>query len=92
MTKGELIKELELMSAEIKGILWDYKIEQLDSGDTEDWEFLVNFYSKSNKTKITPHQKRGLIPFIFQANVKLKPSVYEVDFRPHRKLLIGDHQ
>jgi hypothetical protein len=55
------IVRTELMSAEIKGVLWDYKIEQLDSGDGEDWEFLVKFYTKRNKTQIQDYFNRNTL-------------------------------
>ena len=55
------IVRTELMSAEIKGILWNYKIEQLDSGDGKDWEFLVNFYTKKNKTQIQNYFNRNTL-------------------------------
>lgn len=55
------IVRTELMSAEIKGVLWDYKIEQLDSGDGENWEFLVKFYTKKNKTQIQDYFNRNTL-------------------------------
>jgi len=55
------IVRTELMSAEIKGVLWDYKIEQLDSGDGEDWEFFVKFYTKRDKTQIQDYFNRNTL-------------------------------
>jgi hypothetical protein len=55
------IVRTELMSAEIKGVLWDYKIEQLDSGDGKDWEFLVSFFTKKNKTQIQNYFDRNTL-------------------------------
>jgi hypothetical protein len=55
------IVRTELMSAEIKGVLWNYKIEQIDSGDGKDWEFLVNFFTKMNKTQIQNYFDRNTL-------------------------------